>query len=156
MNSYAGKRPFACTLLLVLQALLGFGALFGGGALMIDPSGAMIGMPPDLLKSSPFDSFLIPAIILFSMLGVVPLIVGLGLWRKWHWNLANILNVYKNIYWAWTFSLYIGFALLVWIFIQTYLIQAVSVVHLIYFALGLMIQIVTLLPSVRQYYTKTE
>ncbi|WP_152416921.1 hypothetical protein [Paenibacillus sp. PAMC 26794] len=39
--------------------------------------------------------------------------------------------------WAWTFSLYTGFALIIWIMAQVYWIQDVSIIHLVYFAWGI-------------------
>jgi hypothetical protein len=48
-----------------LLAFLGIGAIGGGGALIISPSGKLLGgIPLSLLKNSPFNDFLIPGIIL--------------------------------------------------------------------------------------------
>lgn len=57
--------------LLFLLSFLGLGAIFGGGVLIISPSGKMFGMPLSMLDNSPFNNFLIPGIILFSLLGLV-------------------------------------------------------------------------------------
>jgi hypothetical protein len=136
----------------MLQGLLAIGAIIGGGALIIDPSGNLIKMPDSLLDHSPFGSFLIPGIILLLVLGVMPMIIAISLLRRTHSEIGEKLNLYSNQYWGWTFSLYTGFALIIWIMIQVYWIQHVSVIHLVYFAWGVGIQIVTLLPGVQRRY----
>ena len=45
-------------------------ALFGGAALIADPTGEWLGMSLQWLEGSPFADFLIPAIVLFIILGV--------------------------------------------------------------------------------------
>ncbi|MEC0124520.1 hypothetical protein [Paenibacillus pabuli] len=138
--------------LIIMQALLAIGAIIGGGALIIDPSGNSVHMPGSLLEHSPFGSFLIPGIILLLVLGVMPMIIAISLLRRTHWKIGEKLNLYPNQYWGWTFSLYTGFALIIWIMVQVYWIQHVSVIHLVYFAWGVGIQIVTLLPGVQRRY----
>ncbi|WP_063565374.1 hypothetical protein [Paenibacillus sp. O199] len=138
--------------LIMMQGLLGIGAMVGGGALIIDPSGNLVHMPDSLLEHSPFGSFLIPGIILLLVLGVMPMIIAILLLRRTHWEIGEKLNLYSNQYWGWTFSLYTGFALIIWIMVQVYWIQHISVIHLIYFAWGVGIQIVTLLPDVQRRY----
>src|ERR1700730_7443229 len=60
----------------VLEVFLGIGALFGGGALTLAPDGHLLGMPTSLLAGSPFSSFLVPGIILFTFVGIAPLIAA--------------------------------------------------------------------------------
>ncbi len=69
-------------LLIFLLIFLGIGALYGGGSLIIDPSGELLGMPLTMLESSPFNNFLLPGVILFLLLGVAPLLVGIALKKK--------------------------------------------------------------------------
>jgi hypothetical protein len=59
-----------------LEIFLGIGALFGGGALVIAPDGHLLGMPTSLLASTPFSSFLVPGICLFSFVGIAPLLAA--------------------------------------------------------------------------------
>ncbi|QLG39064.1 hypothetical protein MKY42_24525 [Paenibacillus sp. FSL W7-1088] len=146
--------PERSWVIIVMQGLLGIGAMVGGGALIIDPSGNLIQMPDSLLEHSPFGSFLIPGIILLLVLGVMPMIIAISLLRRIHWKIGEKLNLYPNQYWGWTFSLYTGFALIIWIMVQVYWIQHVSVIHLVYFSWGVGIQIVTLLPGVQRRYSR--
>ncbi|MGF9698580.1 hypothetical protein [Paenibacillus sp. MABNR03] len=140
--------------LIILQGFLGIGAIVGGGALIIDPSGSLLNMPNSLLEHSPFGNFLLPGIILLLVLGVMPIVIAISLIVPFHWGIGGKLNLYPDRYWAWTFSLYTGFALHIWIMVQVYWIQNVTVIHLIYFAWGVVIQVVTLLPRVQRRYSK--
>ncbi|MBD8839168.1 hypothetical protein IFU39_15265 [Paenibacillus sp. CFBP 13594] len=140
-------------LLILMHGMLGIGAIVGGVILIIDPSGSMVNLPASL-ENSPFASFLFPGIILLLVLGVMPTTIAISLIRYVHWGPAERLNLYPDRYWAWTFSLYSGFALIIWIMVQVYWIQDVSIIHLVYFAWGVGIQVVTLLPGLQRIYSK--
>lgn len=141
-------------LLILMHGILGLGAIVGGVILIMNPSGSMVNLPESLLKNSPFASFLFPGIILLLVLGVMPIMIAISLFRYVHCGLGERLNLYSDRYWAWTFSLYTGFALIIWIMVQVYWIQDVSIIHLVYFAWGVSIQVVTLLPAVQRIYSK--
>jgi hypothetical protein len=70
------QLPGIARLAVVLEIFLGLGALFGGGALLLAPDGHLLGMPTTLLAGSPFPSFLVPGIILFTFLGLGPLVAA--------------------------------------------------------------------------------
>lgn len=99
------KSEYALLLLLVFQ---GVSALYGGAALVWDPTGGLLGMPPALLDESPFETFLLPGLLLFSMLGVFPLVAFWGVWRESLWALPA--------------SLVVGLGLLIWLAVQIALI----------------------------------
>lgn len=140
--------------LIILHGFLGVGAIVGGGGLIIDPSGSLLQMPNSLLEHSPFGHFLIPGIVLLLVLGIMPIVIAISLRTQFQWGIGVKLNLYTDRYWAWTFSLYTGFALHIWIMVQVFWIQNVSVIHLIYFAWGVAIQVVTLLPEVQRRYSR--
>jgi hypothetical protein len=146
------KNPITCKLLICMHFLLGIGAFFGGLVLIIDPSGGVVNMPMDFLENSPFNNFLIPGIILFSILGIFPLVIAYALITKWHWKAANRLNIFFEMHWAWSYSLYIGFALIIWITVECFIMKQIAVIHVVYIFLGLVIQALTVLPSVQKYY----
>lgn len=153
MNRMA-SMPTSVKLLMGLHFVLGAGALLGGGGLVLDPGGQLLGMPPDLMRVPVFPNFLVPGLILFFVLGVGPLGVLFSLVGKKRWRFGEALNVFKTLHWSWTFSLYTGFALIIWITVQMYVLHVASVVHVGYIFLGLLIQTVTLLPSTQDYYRK--
>ncbi|MGE3507722.1 MAG: hypothetical protein AB7N65_02420 [Vicinamibacterales bacterium] len=98
--------PFhALTGTILLQGISG---LVGGCALVADPSGALIGLPLVWLEGTPFSDYFVPGIILLTVLGVCPLVVGSGLWRGRSW--------------AWYGSLVVGASLAVWILVEIIMI----------------------------------
>jgi hypothetical protein len=68
--------PGIARLAIGLEIFLGLGALFGGGALILGPDGHLLGMPTSLLAGSPFPSFMVPGIILFTFIGVAPILAA--------------------------------------------------------------------------------
>ncbi|AFL99620.1 MULTISPECIES: hypothetical protein [Desulfitobacterium] len=153
MGDQIKRKSFSIKLLIFLQAFLGLGAIFGGTVLIIDPSGELIQMPATMLEHSPFSDFLLPGIILLTLLGILPLAVAYGLVKNQPLAVVNRLNLFSDKHWAWTYSLYIGFVLIIWIAVEAYFIQGFAVIHLGYIFWALLIQAITLLPSVQSYYT---
>jgi hypothetical protein len=141
-------------ILLSQLAFLGLGALAGGGALIISPSGELIGMPLTLLAHSPFNNFLLPAIILFIVFGILPLLLMFALVKKPQNRLAQTLNLFSDLHWAWTFTIYIAIALVVWIQLEMEFLSAISWLHTFYVCYGLTMIFVALLPGIRNNYTK--
>ncbi len=149
MNSKAIRN-----ILIFLLSFLGLGAIGGGGVLIISPTGELIGMPLSMLKSSPFDTFLIPGIVLFLVLGIVPFVVVFGLLKRPESRVAERLNFFKDMHWAWSYTIYIAVALIIWLQVEMFFIQGVSWLHNFYMLLGLMVIFLALMPQVRLLYRK--
>lgn len=150
------RKSFPCYLLIFLHFFLGIGALFGGGLLIVSPDGSILSMPLNMLQGSPFNNFLIPGIILFMGLGILPLVTAIFLISEKPLKTVDKLRLYKEIHWSWNISLYIGFILIIWITVQIYVIQSVAVIHAFYIFLGMLIQFITLLPSVKTHYSNKQ
>lgn len=133
------SRPLTFYILIGLMTFQGLSGLFGGIMLVFDPSGNSLNMPIDLLKNSPFTNYLIPGIILLLILGILPLGVTNGLWKKQKWS--------------WYGSLFVSLALLIWIFVEVLMIgyQAEPPLQLIYGLAGILLLIFTLMPSVKNF-----
>ncbi|MDO8992297.1 MAG: hypothetical protein Q7U83_04490 [Daejeonella sp.] len=142
--------------LISLLAFLGFGAIGGGGVLILSPSGQLMGMPLSLLDHSPFTNFLIPGIILFSVLGLAPFLLIFALLKKPESSFAEMLNCFNDMHWSWTFSVFMAYILIIWIQVQMVFIQAVSWLHAFYIFLALLILFVCLLPGLRQEFKKAD
>jgi len=99
----SSDRRFATTAL-SLEVLLSVGALAGGAALVLGPRGEILPLPVSALAGSPFDSYLLPGVVLFAVLGVGPLVAAY-LARRRH-PLAP------------TAALAVGLALLVWLAVE--------------------------------------
>jgi len=139
-------------ILLTLLGFLGLGAIFGGGVLIISPTGKLFGMPLSLLDNSPFTNFLVPGIILFTVLGLVPVAVTFALIKKPACRFAEQFNLNKDMYWGWTYCNYIAFALIIWIQAEMTFLRAVHWSHTLYMFLAVAILFVALLPQVRKLY----
>ncbi len=86
-------------------------------------------MPLSILFNSPFTSFLIPGIILFFVLGIIPIILIIALLKKPISKLAEQFNFFSDLHRAWTYTIYIAFILIFWIQIEMVLLSAVSWLH---------------------------
>jgi|ERR1700682_3149814 len=75
-QSTSRPLPGIARLAVVLEIFLGLGALFGGGAFILAPDGHLLGMQATLLAGSPFPSYLVPGIILFTLVGIAPLLAA--------------------------------------------------------------------------------
>ena len=135
-NRRAQPKPLAVIALMAGLVVLGVGALGGGLQFILDPTGESIGMSAELLAGSPFTDFLIPGLILFTVLGVYPLFVCYGL--------------YKRRQWAWPAALSVGVALIIWIVVQGAVIGFGHWLQWLYLLFGIVIVLLVLLPSVRQ------
>ena len=67
---------------IVLEVLLGVGAVGGGVALMLGPRGEIMPLPLSALKGSPFDTYFVPGLILFGVLGLGSLAAALLAWLR--------------------------------------------------------------------------
>jgi len=140
---------------LFLLGFLGLSAFGGGGALIISPSGKLLGgLPLSILKNSPFADFLIPGIILFVVLGLVPVLLVFALRKKTASSLAEHFNFFKDMHWAWSFSIYVAFALIIWIQVETMYVQGVGWLQTFYMLFSIPLIFVALLPQVRNCYKK--
>jgi hypothetical protein len=118
--------------------LQGISGIVGGYALLVDPSGGLIGLPLAWLQGTPFSDYFVPGIILFSVLGVCPLVVAWGLWRGRSW--------------AWYGSLLVGSSLAIWILVEIMMIgyQPAPPLQAFYGVLSLLILSLSSARSVRQ------
>lgn len=154
INSFS--QSFLRYLLIFLMIFLSVGALFGGFMLLSEPSGSALQMPLSALAKSPFPDFLLPGLILFIFMGVFPLILVYALIARPAWRWANCLNIYKKLHWSWTYSLYVGIILVIWIDIQILLMGYGAFIQTFYGLLGITMIIVALIPSNMHYYTEKE
>lgn len=145
------KRPFSVYPLIMLLVLQSFGGLFGGISLVLSPSGAMLRMPVSMLKGSPFENYLIPGLILLLLLGVLPGFLVYALIAKPSWKSIAIFNVYKGIHWAWTYSVYLGIMLVIWILVEIVWIDY-DFLQTVYGLIGVVILILCLLPATMIHY----
>ena len=63
-------------LAMVLEIFLGIGALFGGIQFILAPDGHLLGVPLSMLAGTPFHSFLVPGLLLFTFVGLGPIVAA--------------------------------------------------------------------------------
>jgi len=134
------SRPISDYLLLILVLFQGLSGIAGGIGLILDPTGASMNIPLRWLQGSPFQTYMIPGIVLFTVLGLFPLACFIGLLKR-----SRL---------AWFGSLLIAVALLIWIFVEILIIgyQTQPPLQAIYGAVGVLLLLLVLLPSVKQFY----
>jgi hypothetical protein len=145
INSYT-------SILIIMLGFLAVGGLFGGLAFVIRPDGSLYQMPVELLANSPFKNFMLPGIILLVFFGIFPMLVIYGLIKKPESKFLNKLNLISDYHFSWTFAVYTGIALIIWINIQTLILNSVNILHTLYSTLGILIICVALLPQTRKHY----
>lgn len=112
---------------ILIFILLGFVTLtaIGSGLMMIaDPSGSALGLPLDLLETTPFANFLFPGILLASLVG------GSALLALFFWMDRQHAKAYN-------WSLASGGILSVWILFQMLLVQWFHWLPLVFLVVGL-------------------
>ena len=107
----------------LLQAFIGVGAVAGGLALALDPSGTSLGMPLEVLEKTPFATFLVPGIVLFAVNGVG--------------SLVGAVASFKRHRYAGETALALGAFLVLWIVVQVYWMEP-HWLHMLYFSLGVL------------------
>jgi hypothetical protein len=148
------SHPLAAWILIVLLFFIGIGALISGSMLFAAPDGHLLQFPVDQLEGSPFSNYLIPGIVLFTLVGVFPVFVGYGLLRQPGWTWPDAINPSKKMHWAWTAAWAVGVIMLIWIVVETLSLGYISFLQPAIAIYGIIIIVLDLLPSVRRYYTR--
>ena len=110
--------------LLIITAI---NAVVAGFLFITDPSGLKLGMSVEYLKFSPFNSYLIPGIVLLVVNGLL--------------NFAAAYAVIKNKAYSSVFVVIQGILLGGWILIQVIMVRDVSILHIIMFSVGLILSL---------------
>jgi len=142
-------------LFLIVLGFLALGAIGGGIVLIISPAGELIGIPLSEFKNIPFSSYIIPGIILLSVLGLIPLLLIIALLKKPESKIAERFNIFNDMHWSWTCSIYIAFSLIGWLHIELIFLQGeVHWLQTFYLFYAILIIIIALLPEMRYLYKK--
>ncbi len=105
-----------------LTLFTGLNALIAGFLFIIDPSGDKLGLSVAYLQSSPFTSYLIPGLTLFTVIGIGNLITTIYLLRKK--PIASRLLKWN------------GLLLTGWILIQMIMVRDINFLHIIMGSIG--------------------
>ncbi len=124
-------RKSAHILAVLILIFTGISACFGGWMLITSPDGSSLGMTTGLLEHSPFSDFLIPGIVLFTVIGLLSLVSAYLIFRQ--------VTRYSFL------VILMGLILIGWIVIQAIMIQTVNYLHVIFVAAGLLLVVSGLL-----------
>lgn len=121
--------------LLVLLVLLGLGGIGGGAAMLADPSGAGMGLSLEMLAGLPISNFALPGLFLIGVMGLAPLVIAYGLW--------------KRLPWAWAAAVIQGSVLVLWIGLQILLWGTPMGIQILYLVWGIVIVALCFAPGVK-------
>lgn len=109
-------------LLFAIHVFVGIGAMAGGLAAITNPE-QPLGMSLEALKNSPFSNYLIPGIILFT-------VIGLG-------NLFSAVTLHFKSRFQGYISSVFSWALVIWIVVQCIMLNAIAFLHILFFGIGI-------------------
>jgi len=75
--------------------------------------------------------------------------------RKPESKMAQRVNLFKDMHWSWSFSVYIGLILILWLQLEMMFIHAAHWSHTFYMFLAVAILVVAILPQMRDLYKLT-
>jgi len=107
----------------LIEVFVGVGAISGGAPMLIHPNGSTQGLSTVILANSPFSSFLIPGILLTS-------IIGLG-------NLAGAWLSWNDKKYTGEGGIVLGAGLIIWITVQTFMLGLASTMQPLFFVIGI-------------------
>lgn len=108
-------------ILSVLQLLVGLSAMVGGYGVFM---GNGMGMPTSWLERSPFDSYLLPGLVLFFVVGGSYVFSSYATWR---------MKTYAP-----EAAAIAGFGIQIWIVTQLYIIRQAHWLQILYFTIGIL------------------
>jgi hypothetical protein len=147
-----GSRPTAVKALFVLEVFFGVLGVISGLLLMIDPSGALIGFPPSVAESIPFQNFFLVGLFLFVVYGLYVLFLAYGTWTRNELFLERLSKV-GGIHWSWQGAAALLVILTVWLVVENSLIGLDYPATYMTIVLGLAIFLALVMPSTRKYFS---
>ncbi|MFC1636470.1 hypothetical protein ACFL5Z_16695 [Planctomycetota bacterium] len=145
------RRPLTLWPLLFLLVFLGLGGLYGGIAMLIDPTGGLLQLT-EALPLLPVSDYILPGLFLLVVMGLAPLFLIYALLARPGWAWAEALSRWSGHHWAWTGTLALGITLAVWLVVQGLLIGFEAAIQYITAINGFLIILFALTPGIRRFY----
>jgi hypothetical protein len=147
------KRPLLVWVLAFWLLFLALGGLYGGIAMLLDPTGGILQMQ-EVLPRLVVPNYILPGLFLLFVMGLLPLFLACVLVARPHWARLDALAPQIKHYWAWTATVALGVVLAIWLAVQGMLIGFAWPIQYITALNGLLILIFALVPPVERYYRK--
>jgi len=145
------KRPIPLWFLFLGLLFLGFGGLYGGISMLLDPSGALLAMEA-VLPQLGVPNYILPGLFLVSVMGIWPLFLVYSLFTKPAWSFLAGVSKWNRIHWAWTATMLTTLVLFIWLFIQGMLIGFIWPIQYITGFNGAFILLLLILPPIKNHF----
>jgi len=138
--------------LISLLVLLALAALGGGLSMIMDPSGAALGLDENVEYLPLFDDYLVPGVLLIILQGLVPLLLAFGLTTGFRVPLLGWAESLSGYRWPLIGTNLLGGGVVAWIGVQFWAFPAPAVAQFVILAIGVAIVVLAAMPSVRERY----
>jgi hypothetical protein len=141
-------RPTLVRVLAAVLVFLGLSALAGGCALTFGGSRP----PQDWLDGIPLvDSWVVPGLVLGTGFGIGSLVVAYGVLVQPHWRWAHPVELFTRHHWSWSATFALGLGHVTWIVLELLYLPELSVLQLVYGAVGVALVTLPMLAPVRRH-----
>ena len=147
------KRPATLWILIFWLLFLALGGLYGGIAMLLDPSGGSLQMT-EVLPLLPVSNYILPGLFLLVIMGLLPLFLIYGLLTRLNWSWLESLLRQTQYHWAWTGTVILGIVLAIWLIVEGALIGFKWAIQYVTAINGLLILLFAFLPPVKRFYKK--
>ena len=145
------KRPLTLWPLLFCLLFLSTGGLYGGIAMLTDPTGDSLQLT-EVLPLLPVSDYILPGLFLLLVMGLTPLGLAYALLTRPPWSWARRVSHWSGHHWGWTGTLALGLTLALWLVVQGLLIGFRWPIQYVTAVNGLLIVALALAPRVRRFY----
>jgi hypothetical protein len=118
-----GRTPASVKWTIGVLTFLGVTAL-GGGIEMIAFYRGNQYLPTDMLDRIPFDTFIVPGLVLGVIFGLGSLFVAWGMWRRPEIGWLGWIERLTDRHWAWAGAVLIGLGFTIWMVIEISMLGA--------------------------------
>lgn len=108
-----GPRPASVKWTIGILTFLGITALGGGIEMLLFYEGNEF-LPAELIERTPFDTFIVPGLVLGIVFGLGSLFVAWGMWRRPDIGFLKWVEWLTDRHWAWAGAVLIGFGFTMW------------------------------------------
>jgi hypothetical protein len=119
----AGERPTSVKWTIWTLTFLGVTALGGGIEMLAFPQGNDY-LPADMLEKIPFETFIVPGLILAGIFGLGSLFVAWGMWSRPEIGLLRWAERLTDRHWAWAGAIMLGLGFTMWMVIELSMLGA--------------------------------
>lgn len=149
------KRPFLLWILVFWLLFLALGGLYGGIAMLLDPSGGSLQIT-EVLSLLPVPNYVLPGLFLLFVMGLIPLLLIYALLARPNWPWIEPFFRWSNHHWAWTGTMLLTLLLAIWLIVEALFIGFKWPIQYVTAVNGLFILVFASWPSIRNYFASSK